>query len=108
VSTGHVTPDQAHSYAVAVSAIPGVERVDAPDGRYANGVQVSPSDPSLARMASDGNARFDVVPKVEPISKSAEQLIARIRSVHTGFGTAVAGQSASMRSSPRSRWPACS
>jgi RND superfamily putative drug exporter len=96
VSTTPVTAAAAHSYAVAVSAIPGVERVDAFDGRYAKGVQVAPADPGLAAMTRNGQAWFDVVPSVEPISKQAEQLIDNIRAVHPGFGTAVAGQSAAL------------
>jgi putative drug exporter of the RND superfamily len=96
VSTGAVAPAAASQYAAAVSAVSGVLRVDAFDATYAGGVRVGPPDPGSAPTVANGRTWFNVVPKVEPISKQAETMITDIRAVNRGFPTAVGGASAAL------------
>jgi len=96
VATSPATAADVTAYAVAVSKLPSIGRVDAVDGRYVDGVQVAPADPSLAKLGNGDEVWFNVVPKIEPISTQAETMIKEIRSVDTGFATKVAGQSAAL------------
>mgnify|MGYP000113618662 CR=1 FL=1 len=87
------------AYAVALSSVPGVTRVDAATGRFIDGTKVIGPDPSLAgfRSAETGAVRFSVVPDVVPISTEAETLVHDLRDVESPIGrTLVGGQSAAL------------
>ena len=67
VASGGVDDEAVAAYAAAVSSIDGVGRVDSAVGRFADGTQVAPADPTLERFASaasvSGDATwFNVVP----------------------------------------------
>jgi RND superfamily putative drug exporter len=87
-------------YATALSAVRGVERVDAPTGRYVDGRKVLPADPSLAGYrAQDGSGalRLSVVPGVVPISTAGERLVSDLRATPSSVGpTLVGGQAAAL------------
>ncbi len=89
VLEGPVTQDEIEAYAVAVSTLDGVGRVDAVTGRYLSGVQGAPSDPFLSRMATDGAAWISVVPTVEPVSQDGERLVDDIRSLQSALPAGV-------------------
>ena len=58
VATGGTDATATASYAAAVSALDGVARVDAATGRYAEGRQVAPVDPTLARFDGGPDATW--------------------------------------------------
>lgn len=93
-------PDDASvdAYAAELSALDGVERVDAPTGRYIDGVQVLPTDATLASYRSDdGHVRLSVVPGVEPVSPEGERLVRQVREQPSpGTESSVAGSSAQL------------
>ncbi len=92
------------AYAGAVSAIPGVARVDAFSGRFIGGTKVAVADgtdPSLLRFArSDTPGTWlSVVPSIEPISAEGERLIDAVRALDAGNSmgrTLVGGVSAEL------------
>jgi putative drug exporter of the RND superfamily len=101
VGTGGVDPTSIATYAAAVSAVPGVDRVDSAVGRFVGGVEVD-TDPSLARFdpaaSTSGDATwFNVVPALEPISPEAERMVGAIRALDAPFDeTLVGGASAAL------------
>ncbi|MEM7285990.1 MAG: MMPL family transporter [Actinomycetota bacterium] len=97
VAVGNVDDATVTAYASDVSTLDGVARVDAVNGRYVDGALVAPADETTARFAGDDDTWFNVVPDVEPISPEAEDLIAEIRALETGFDeTLVGGNSAAL------------
>ncbi len=95
-SVTNPTQDQAIKFAIAVSSLSSVGRVDSAFGRFAAGERIAPSDPSLKRFERNGATWFSVVPNVEPISEEAEAMIGQIRNLRPGFETSVGGQSAAL------------
>ena len=88
---------QVDGYASTVSAIDGVSRVDAPTGRYIDGTMVLPPDEMLVNYRSGGDARFSVVPAVEPVSEEGEHLVETIRDIEPSTGaTSVGGATAQL------------
>jgi RND superfamily putative drug exporter len=87
-------------YATALSQVHGVERVDAPTGRFIDGRKVLPADQSLDGFrAQDGSEaiRLSVVPGVVPISAAGERLVDDLRAVPSSVGpTMVGGQAAAL------------
>ncbi len=101
VATGDIDPTDVEQYALTVSSIDGVARVDATTGRYAGGQLVQPATPDLAVQGTDGATWFNVVPAIEPISPEAETMVTEIRDLGTAFDTSfdeilVGGQSAAL------------
>jgi RND superfamily putative drug exporter len=87
---GAPTDAQVAAYATTLSQLDGVERIDAPTGRYLDGVQVAPTDPMLEGYRAGDDVRINVVPDVVPISEEGEQLVADLRATPAP-GTAVVG-----------------
>jgi RND superfamily putative drug exporter len=89
-------------YAGALSALPGVARVDAAAGSFVAGglaVPASAAPPIYARFRepSGGNATWlNVVPSVEPLSGAGERLALAVRRVPSPVPVLVGGQSAEM------------
>jgi RND superfamily putative drug exporter len=81
-------------YAEDLSLLDGVQRVDAPTGRYVDGIQVAPPDEFLAGYRAGDAVRLSVVPDVVPISDEGEQLVADIRATDAPGDAAVGGASA--------------
>jgi RND superfamily putative drug exporter len=97
VVVGAVDADAVTRFAVDVSMVDGIARVDALTGRYAGGELVQAPTPDLARLAGDDATWFNVVPSVEPISPEAEQAVADIRALDAPFDEVlVGGQSAAL------------
>jgi RND superfamily putative drug exporter len=84
------------SYAIDVSMIDGVARVEGPDGVYEDGDVVDEESPASTRYASDEAAWLAVVPAVELQSGAGEQLVEDIRAIDPGFDTLVGGSAAQL------------
>jgi RND superfamily putative drug exporter len=96
IGAGGVDDAKIAAYAAAVSAVDGVGRVDSAVGRFADGVLIAPSDPTLQRFGpaasvSGDSTWFNVVPTVEPISPEAETMIAEVRKIDSTFETVLVG-----------------
>jgi putative drug exporter of the RND superfamily len=93
---GAIRDDDVDRYAVALSSIDNVARVDASTGSYQGGRRVFPPTDASARFAGEDGTWLSVVPAVEPISEEGEQLVADVRSIPAPFETLVAGRSADL------------
>jgi RND superfamily putative drug exporter len=94
---GRVDDARLTAYAIAVSSVPGVERVDARTGSFVGGTQVLPTPPAPERFTGGDRGTFlTVVPGVEPISAEGERLAKDIRAVDAGFPVLVGGAPAAL------------
>ena len=84
-------------YAIALSQLDGVTRVDTATGSFASGASIVPADESHAGFGADDAVWFRVVPSIEPISAEGEALIAATRALDSPFAeTFVGGGTAAM------------
>jgi RND superfamily putative drug exporter len=90
-----IKPD-INSYAVDLSELKGVSRVDALTGSYQDGFKVLGPSAISARFEGANGTWFSVVPSVEPISGKGEVLVEDIRSLETPFEVGVTGRSAQL------------
>jgi RND superfamily putative drug exporter len=89
--------DDVAGWAARLSALPGVARVDALTGTYADGAQVAPPSPAAGNHASDDGTYLTVVPSGEGYGPDGEQLVERVRALESPFDDVlVAGQAASL------------
>jgi RND superfamily putative drug exporter len=88
------------AYASRLSLLPGVGRVDAATGSYADGHQVLPASASTEqRFSAPGGGRgtwLSAVPTVEPESTKGETLVKTIRATPAPYPVLVGGQSAQL------------
>jgi RND superfamily putative drug exporter len=77
--------------AMALSALPGVGRVDAPTGRFSAGAKILGPDSSLRSYRIGNAVRFNVVPTVPPISDAAQHLVSTIRTTRYDVGGVMVG-----------------
>ena len=91
IGIGSGDPALATSYAIELSQVDGVARVDTVSGSFAAGASISPPGPGAERFATDDAAWFNVVPSVEPISPEGEALIAAVRAVASPYDEAYVG-----------------
>jgi RND superfamily putative drug exporter len=84
------------AYALRLSSLGGVARVDALTGSYVAGAQVAGPNPASARFANPAGTWLSVVPSVEPESPAGEQLAKAVRATPSPFETLVAGPSAQL------------
>ena len=98
VLDGGVSSPQVETYATAVSAVPGVARVDAATGSYIDGARVfGPGGPASNRfVVSDTGTWISVVPSVEPVSKAGERLTKDLRALEAPVPTFVGGNAAEL------------
>ncbi len=92
------TPDAngLDGYAVALSKLDGVSRVDAPTGIYLKGVRLT-ADPALTgRYATPNGPWVSVVPTVEPMSAAGEQLVKDVRATPAPAQALVGGPAAQL------------
>ena len=90
-------PAQAEPYALALSKVDGVGRVDAATGTYADGRKLAPAGPASARFTGGGGTYLSVVPEIESISARGERLVRDLRAVEAPYeGVLIAGQAASL------------
>ena len=89
---------QVSAYAAALSQVPGVTRVDALTGSYADGAQVTPSGPANGRFAapSGPGTWLSVVVTVEPYSSAGKQVVTDLRAVPSPLGTTYVGGDAAV------------
>jgi RND superfamily putative drug exporter len=83
-------------YAMSLSRLDDVARVDAVSGSYAGGRRVAAPNTASARFATDGGTWLSVVPAVEPISAEAEALVRQVRASDAPFDVLVGGPSAQL------------
>jgi RND superfamily putative drug exporter len=82
-------------YAQALSALPGVARVDASTGYYLYGLNVlGPNQLSRRFSAGDRGTWLSIVPQVEPLSPAGEKLVKAVRKAPAPFPVVVGGESA--------------
>jgi RND superfamily putative drug exporter len=81
-------------YALALSRIADVARVDAVTGSYAVGRQVAPPSPPSRRFAAGSATRLEVTPSVDALSPAGERLVTTVRATPAPFAVLVGGQSA--------------
>lgn len=91
VGIGSGASADATSYAIALSQVEGVARVDTVSGSFLGGASVSPPSPDAARFATADATWFNVVPDVEPISPQGETLIAAVRAVPSPYDESYVG-----------------
>ncbi len=103
IGNPRVRKTEIHEYAIALSTVEGVERVDALTGSYIDGARVIPANPTSVHYASSGSTWLSAVPAVEPISAEAKRMVADLRAVEPPFnGVLVGGLSAEVFDSQES------
>ncbi len=83
-------------YAITLSNVPGVARVDAATGSYIDGQRVLGPSLISARFAGKTGTWLSVVPAVEPVSPRGERLVKDVRAVESPFPVQVGGASAEL------------
>jgi putative drug exporter of the RND superfamily len=88
------TDDSVVTYAMALSAVNNVARVDASSGTYIGGDRVA--DPTLAnaRFSNGTDTYLSIVTSVDSISPEAETLVADVRAIETPFEARIGGAAA--------------
>ena len=84
-------PDPGGAYAAALSAVAGVQRVDAADGRYVAGRRVAPGLPAYRTASAE---RLSVIPGVESVGPRGEALVRDVRAVPAPSRVLVGGPAA--------------
>jgi RND superfamily putative drug exporter len=84
------------AYAIELSTLQGVARVDARTGSYVDGALVFPAGERAAQFTADGATWLSVVPSVEPLSPEAETLVEDVRTADAPFPIEVGGRSAEL------------
>jgi RND superfamily putative drug exporter len=85
-----------NTYAIDLSSVSGVARVDATTGSYVKGTRVLGPSLISARFAGPTGTWLSVVPAVEPVSLQGEKLVHDIRRVSAPFAVKVGGASAEL------------
>ena len=96
VAPGMSDAGDVEAYAVAVSQVDDITRVDTVTGSYAGGVLVAAADETSVRFTNGSDTWFSVVPGFEAISIEAEERIAEIRDVPAATNTLVGGETAGL------------
>jgi RND superfamily putative drug exporter len=90
-NAGDSATGKINSYALRLSALPNVTRVQAATGTYVNGRQVAPAGPANA-IYSKGTAGFlTVVPAVDGYSSQGSDLVKAVRNAPAPFDVKVGG-----------------
>jgi RND superfamily putative drug exporter len=98
VSTTRLPPAAATTYALHLSTLTGVARVDGPTGSFAHGTQVSGPAPNAATRNLPGGTWLTAVSTLDPESGAAQTLVQQARAVPVpGAATVnIGGQAASL------------
>ena len=91
------TAAKVNSYAVELSRLTGVARVDAYTGSFINGTQVAPASAfSQSRFGNAEGTWLSLVPaaNIEPLSKAGEHLVSEIRHAPAPWPVLLTGSSA--------------
>jgi putative drug exporter of the RND superfamily len=95
--TGPAQSSDVARFAIALSRVPGVARVDGATGSYVDGRLVLLADPATSgRFVAPNATWFSVIPSVEPVSPAGEQLVHDIRAAPAPFHVLVGGMSAEL------------
>jgi len=97
--TGSAGPAAQAAYAVRLSELPDVQRVDAASGVYTHGVRLPAPGAYLAQFGRNGGTWYSVVPKGNALSSSGTQLVESIRHDPAPFPVLVGGMPASLTDS---------
>jgi RND superfamily putative drug exporter len=84
-------------YARRLSGLPGVARVDALTGSYADGRQVAASTPISQRFAAESATWLSVVPSVAPYGDDGQALVRDVRAASSPWPVKVGGAAASFK-----------
>jgi RND superfamily putative drug exporter len=84
------------SYASFLSRIPGVAHVDSLAGEFERGRLVRGPTIVAGRFAAPSGTWFQVIPSVDPVSKSGEAIVHTIRDARAPFPVLVGGASAQL------------
>ena len=87
---------QISAYAARLSALPGVTRVQAVTGTYADGKMVARPDATSRRFATSAATWLDVLPSVYSYSDAGTRLARAVRGTPAPFAVLVGGSSASL------------
>jgi putative drug exporter of the RND superfamily len=92
IAVGGVDPGDVTAYAIALSSLPDVARVDSATGSFVDGASIVPADDGAAdRFGRDDATWFNVVPSVEPIGPEAEALVIATREMDSPFDRVLVG-----------------
>ncbi len=95
--TGPAQSSDDARFAIALSRVPGVARVDGATGSYVDGRLVLLADPATSgRFVAPNATWYSVIPSVEPVSPAGEQLVHDIRAAPAPFHVLVGGMSAEL------------
>jgi RND superfamily putative drug exporter len=83
-------------FAVKLSRMSGVARVDAVTGSYVNGALLAGPGPAAARFVAPRATWLSVVPSIEPQSAAGERLAKEVRAIGGSSGAIVGGRSAEL------------
>jgi RND superfamily putative drug exporter len=83
-------------YAIRLSQIEGVARVDSRTGFYAGGRLVAPPNQLSPRFSKPEGVWFSVVPGIEPFSPAGEDLVSEVRDTKAPFPVLVGGLTAQL------------
>lgn len=104
VTEGPASAGQVGDYAVKLSRLDGVSRVQAGTGTYADGRSVRGPGPAEAALTRDDAQRLTLTTALEPASEKAQELVRKVRDVAGpgGTGTLVGGRDAELVDSKQS------
>lgn len=92
VAQGGVDREGITNYALEVSQLAGVARVDTANGAFIDGASIDPGGQESTDRFLNGDATwFNVVPDVEPISAAGERLVQTLRSTDAPFDQVLVG-----------------
>ncbi|MGK5630181.1 MMPL family transporter, partial [Streptomyces sp. URMC 123] len=85
------------TYALRLSRLPDVARVDALTGSYAAGERIAPPGAASERYAAPGGTWLSVVPSVDSYSDAGQRLVGGVRAADAPFAVRVGGAAASFK-----------
>jgi RND superfamily putative drug exporter len=94
--TGHTTLQEQAAYAVRLSKMPDVQRVDSSSGVYIDGNDVGGPAKYLAQFSVKGGVWYSVIPSGNGLSSSGETLVRAIRAAPAPFAVLVGGLPANL------------
>jgi RND superfamily putative drug exporter len=94
--SGHTTLQQQAAYAVRLSKLPDVQRVDSSSGVYFHGTDLGGPATYLAQFRGKTGVWYSVIPRGNGLSPSGETLVRAIRAAPAPFGILVGGLPANL------------
>jgi len=94
--TGHTTPAQQAAFAVQLSKLPDVQRVDSSSGIYSQGTDLGGPANYLAQFTGTSGVWYSVIPRGNGLSSSGETLVRAIRAAPAPFAILVGGLPANL------------